>query len=541
MTLSRLFAVIAMLVVMALPGMPVRAQSIDRMDFIGVSIDAATSKADRRLTEYLYEHARIRLAPWDVEYSQVIKRLVGWRPSDPPFVARVTPYAYVVAELLGANVEPFATYVSATTNRTTYRSYFVVRRSEFAQPPGLPDLLQFLKTKRARFIYHNEYSTSSFFLPSLFFRSRDVFNMPEKTDRLTAIGAGKSDDGGSAGLVERVARGTADLAAVWDGVKGRFESDPSLEAIGRQVYFIELPTAIPNDLLVFPSALDIETKKKLREVVQAMPRDAISMGDFRTWQNLTDATDARLALGELRHAAHATSARVPIEIQLAKDAGPSGPALVEAARQAVRLSETEFVLYDADYHNQPDVTWSLEPIHDEAVVLHSRLSGYDIEEQRFQISFRDADDLTERVVSIIQSGLHRIRYVWPYSSNTPIVLRDNAFALPAGSPVHVQRITWVDPERNRFVGGEEFHSSIARATFHRYDLFEDDFKRRAAGERLDPLSNAAYRVVLLRPANRAWLFRALTAMLVALFVLAGVTAAFSLRRGRVLLPSSPAQ
>jgi len=544
MTPPRLLGVIAMLVVMALPGKPVRAQSTARMDFIGVRIDSPTSQADRRLAEYLYEHTAVRFAPLDMEYSQVIKRLVEWRPSDPPFVARVTPYAYVVAELLGANVEPFATYVSATTNRTTYRSYFVVKRSVFAplaQPPGLPDLLQYLKTKRARFIYHNEYSTSSFFLPSLFFRSRDVFNMPEKTDRLTAIDAAKSGDGSSAGLVEQVARGTADLAAVWDGVKGRFESDAAVAAIGRQVYFIELPTAIPNDLLVFASALDLETKKKLKEVVQAMPRDAISVGDFLTWQNLTDATDARLALGDLRHAAHATSARVPVEIQLAKDAGPAGPALVEAARQAVRLSETEFVLYDADYHNQPDLAWTLEPIHDEAVVLHSKLSGYDIDEQTFQISFRDGDDLTDRIVSIIQSRLHRIRYVWSYSSNAPIVLRDNAFALPSGSPVHVQRITWVDPERNRFVGGDEFHSSIKRASFHRYDLTDEDFKRPATGERFDPLSNVAYRVILLRPADRAWLFRTLTAVLVALFVLAGVTAAFSLRRGRALPSSSPAQ
>jgi ABC-type phosphate/phosphonate transport system substrate-binding protein len=544
MPLPRLLGVIAMLVVMALPGKPARAQSTARMEFIGVRIDSPTSQADRRLTEYLYEHTGTRHTPLDLEYSQAIKRLVEWRPSEPAFVARVTPYAYVVAELLGANVEPFATYVSATTNRTTYRSYFVVKRSsfpQFAQAPGLSDLLQYLKTKRARFTYHNENSTSSFFLPSLFFRSRDVFNMPEKTDRLTAIDAAKSGDSSSAVLVERVARGDADLAAVWDGVKGRFESDPSKTAIGRQVYFIELPTPIPNDLLVFPSALDAETKKKLKDVVQAMPRDAISVGDFRTWQNLTDATDARLALGDLRHAAHATAARVPVEIGLAKGAGPAGAALVEAARQAVRLSETEFVVYDADYHNQPDVTWTIEPIHDEAVLLRSRLSGYEIDEQPFQISFRDADDLTERIVSIIQSRLHRIRYVWSYSSNVPIVLRDNAFSLPPGSPVHVQRITWVDPERNRFVGGDEFRSTIKRSTFHRYDLSEDDFKRPGAGEGLDPLSNAAYRVVLLRPPDRALLFRTLTAVLVALFVLAGVTAAFSLRRARVAVASSPAQ
>jgi ABC-type phosphate/phosphonate transport system substrate-binding protein len=521
-----------MLAATAYPDAAVRAQSTDRMAFIGVSIDATTRQADRRLAEYLYERTGIRFAAEELEYGQVIKRLVDWRRDDDPFVARVTPYAYVVAELLGANVDPIATYVSATTNRTTYRSYFVVNRSGFAQPPGLPDVLQFLKGRRARFVYHNEFSTSSFFLPSLFFRSRDVFHMPEKTDRLTAIAVGKSEDGGSRGLVERVASGAADLAAVWDEVKMRFESDPALAAVGRHVYFVELPTPIPNDLLVSPAGLDVETKNKLRLAIGGMPRDAISVGDFASWQSLTDAADARLALSNLRQVARATPARVPVEIRLAKDSGALGPSLVEAARQAVRLSETEFVLFDADYHSQPDVRWTLQPIHDEAVMLHSTIPGYDLDEQQFQISYRDADDLTARVVSIIQSRLHRIRYVWSYSGSTPIVLRDSAFALPTGSPVRVQRITWVDPERNQFRGGEVFSSRIARATFHRYDLPEEDFARPAAGERPDPLSNAVYRVILVRPADRSWLFRVLTTTLVVLFVLAGLTAGYSLLRER---------
>ena len=37
-------------------------------------------------------------------------------------------------------------------------------------------------------------------------------------------------------------------------------------------------------------------------------------------------------------------------------------------------------------------------------MLHSKLAGYDIDEQTFQISFRDADDLTERIVSIMAPG-----------------------------------------------------------------------------------------------------------------------------------------
>jgi ABC-type phosphate/phosphonate transport system substrate-binding protein len=517
---------------MACGGAFTRAQAPERMAFIGVEIDSATRQADRRLTDYLYERTGIRFAPEELEYGQAIRRLVDWRGADDPFVARVTPYAYVVAELLGANVDPLATYVSAATNRMTYRSYFVVNRSAFERPPTLPDLLQFLRGRRARFVYHNEFSTSSFFLPSLFFRSSAVFHMVERTDRLTAMAASKTTDGGSSGLVERVASGAADVAAVWDGVKARFESDPALAGIGRQVYFVELPTPIPNDLLVCPAGLDVATKNTLRQAIGAMPDDAIGVGDFKSWRNLTDAADARLALSNLRQVARETRARAPVEIRLAPNAGGASGALLEAARQAVRLSETEFVIYDADYHSQPDVRWTLEPIHDEAVILRSAIPGIELDEQVFQLSYRDADDLTARVVSVIQSRLHRIRYVWSYSGSTPIVLRDSAFALPAGSPIRVQRVTWVDPERNQFRAGEVFPSHIARATFHRYDLPEEDFTRPAAGERPNPLSNAAYRVILVRPAVRTWLFQSLTGALVLLFVGAGAAAGWSLWRGR---------
>jgi ABC-type phosphate/phosphonate transport system substrate-binding protein len=518
------------------------AQSGQRLAFIGVALDATTRQADRRLTDYLYEKVGIRFAHEELEYAQVIRRLVDWRREDDLFVARMTPYAYVVAELLGANVEPLATYVSATTGRTTYRSYFVVNRTAFPKPPELTDLLRFLTTRkdRARFVYQSEFSTSSFFLPSLYFRAHRVFQMPESTERLTAIAAERMTDASSAALVERVARGEADVAAVWDGVKARFESDPALRASGQKVHFVQLPTPIPNDLLVSASALEPDTKSRLRQTIAGMPPAGISLGDFRTWQNLSEASDARLALGDLRQAARETIARVPIEIRLASGAATGAAPLLEAARQAVRLSETEFVLFDADFHGQPDVRWTVEPIHDGAVVLHSVIPGYDVDEQSFQLSFRDEHDLTARIVSIIQSRLHRIRYVWPYSTSAPIVLRDSAFALPVGAPVKVQRITWIDPERNQFRAGEVFGSRIERASFHRYELLADDFSRPAAGERPDPMSNAAYRVILVRPADRPGLFRALTIALVACFVLAGVSAGWALvRRPAIRPPSSP--
>lgn len=547
MTVHRSVLGLALALWVVVSGSPMSAQSASsgqRLAFIGVALDATTQQADHRLTDYLSEKVGIRFVHEELEYAQVIKRLVDWRPEDGLFVARMTPYAYVVAELLGANVEALATYVSAATGRTTYRSYFVVNRSAFEKPPALPDLLRFLTSRkgRARFVYQSEFSTSSFFLPALFFRSQRVFQMPESTERLTAIATEKMVDASSSALVERVANGGADVAAVWDGVKARFESDPASRAAGQRVYFIDLPTAIPNDLLVSAAGLAADTKNDLRQAIGAMPADAIGIGDFRKWQNLSESTDTRLALGALRQAARESAARVPIEIQLADGAATLGAPLVEAARQAVRLSETEFVLFDADFHAQPDVRWTIEPIHDGAVVLRSAIPGYDVDEQTFQLSFRDELDLTARIVAVIQSRMHRIRYVWPYSGNAPIVIRDSAFVLPEGAPVRVQRITWIDPERNQFRAGEVFSARVERASFHRYELAADDFRRPSAGDRPDPMSNAAYRVVLVRPDAQPWLFRLLTAALVACFIFAGAAAGWSMvRRPRVRPSSAPAQ
>jgi ABC-type phosphate/phosphonate transport system substrate-binding protein len=544
MTVRRSILGSALAILVLALGPHVSAQSGQRLAFIGVSLDATTRQADQRLTDYLSEKVGIRFAHEELEYAQVIRRLVDWRSADGPFVARMTPYAYVVAELLGASVEPLATYVSASTGRTTYRSYFVVNRSAFAKPPELPDLLRFLASRKgkARFVYQSEFSTSSFFLPALFFRAQRVFQMPESTERLTAIVTEKLVDVSSSALVERVASGQADVAAVWDGVKAKFESDPASRASGQRVYFIELPTAIPNDLLVSAAHLDGDTKNHLRTAIGAMPATAIDIGDFRSWRTLNESADTRLALGALRQAARESAARVPVEIQLATGAPAPAAALVEAARQAVRLSETEFVLFDADFHAQPDVRWTIEPIHDGAVVLHSAIPGYDVDEQAFQLSFRDELDLTARIVSVIQSRMHRIRYVWSYSGSSPIVLRDSAFVLPVGAPVRVQRITWIDPERNQFRAGEVFGARVERASFHRYELAADDFGRPAAGARPDPMSNAAYRVVLMRPDQQPWLFRALTVALVACFVLAGGAAGWAMMRRPLARPASaPAQ
>jgi ABC-type phosphate/phosphonate transport system substrate-binding protein len=517
------------------------AQVSPRPTFIGVALDSGTRQADQRLTEYFYEKVGVAFTQDELEYEQVIRRLVNWRPEDGAFVARTTPYVYVVAEMLGAKVEPIATYVSATTNRTTYRSYFVVSRRSFSQPPDLSDVLRFLTQpgRRARFVYQSQFSTSSFFLPSLYFRANRIFQMPEPLPPLTALAADRIADASTLKLVDLVASGEADIAAVWDGVKAQVDSDP---AAGQKVHFIPLPTAIPNDILVTSSGLEPSTKAKLQQAIGAMRPDEINRGDFLTWRNLNEVTDARLALGALRQAAQAEVAPVTVEIQLADNTTgiAEASALINAARQAVRLSETEFVLYDADFHGRFDFRWTLEPIHDGAVVLRSTLPGSDVDEQSFQLSFRDPEDLTARIVSVMQSRMHRIRYVWPYSVGRPSIIRDSAFALRAGTRVKVQRITWIDPQRNQFREGPVFESRIQDATFYRYELPVEDFTQNAAGVPFDPLSNVAFRVTLVRPAEWPWRFRLLTLALLGCFVAAAASAAWILFRHPSLRPSSSA-
>lgn len=505
--------------------------------FIGVALDRETRQADSKLVEYLTRQAEVRFAPEDLEYERVVDRLVSWRREDGFFVARATPYVYVAAEMLGAELDVLATYTSAATSDTVYSSYFVVNRANFAAPPTLFEVERFLRERksRPRFVYHNPFSTSSYFLPSLFFRAHKIFNMPESTESLVAISAERTADGSSAKLVEMVARGEADLAAVWDATRSRFERDEAYRQPGRNVYFVQLPTRLPNDLLIASASLDRATKDRLRSALRAMKPDQIDIADFQSWTVMSDATEARLALGDLRWLARERAYPVTVEIRMAE--GAEGRAdvrgLVEAARQAVRLSGTELVVFDRDFHEHIDVAWTLEPIHDGALVLRSAIPGSDVEDQVQRLSFHDVEDLSKRLVTIITSRMHRIRYVWPYSRTSPIVIRDMALWLPAGSVVKAQRITWLDPERNRFRAGSLFDARIKASGFYRYELDPADFNK--AGENplgFDAMSNTAYRVILVRPSEERTLFRVLTAVLLALLAVAAAGGVWDFVRAR---------
>lgn len=495
-----------------------------RLAYVGVALDVETRQADRILQDYLSRTADVEFATEELEYGPAIDRLANWSPADGHYVARTTPYVYVAAEMLGADFEILATYVSTSTRRRTYNSYFVVRRSDFPESPSLDDILGWLerREKAARFIYHSKFSTSSYFLPSLYFRGHNVYNMSESTESLTAIRSEQIEENSSSELVLRVARGEADLAAVWDGAKAKFDGGG---AVGSKVWFVQMPVVLPNDLLVCSKTLGSQVKERLRAAIESMGPDEIGTGDFATWHEIKNATDARVALADLRWSAQRRTNPVTVEIVLSDAAGDAQPVveMLEATRQAVRLAGSEFVLYDRDFHEHIDFRWTVEPIHDGAMMLHSTIPGSGIPEQSFQLTYGRPEGLTQRIATLIQSRLHRIRYLWPYSENPPIVIRDTASAIPAGSTVKIQRVSWIDPLRNSFRGGAFEDAIIGTSGFYKYEL-------QLSGLDLDAMSNVAYRVILMNPVEERALFRTLTIVFIALIVLAAAGFAIDLRR-----------
>ena len=502
----------------------------ERVTFVGVALDQETREADRRLQDYLQRSADLRFAPEELEYGQVIDRLAGWDPAAGVVLARTTPYVQVVAEMLGAELEILATYVSEATGETTYHSYYVARKPDLPSNPRPADVISLIANapERLRFTYHSVFSTSSFFLPSLHFRSNGVFHMAESTESLAAIQVSRAEVNSSSYLVRAVANGDADLAAVWDGTRARFsDNDP----VGRSVSFVRLPSAIPNDLLVCSRSAPVELKERIRAAIRAMPEDEIAVGDFSRWVEIGDASEARAALAHLRWLAREQAAPVTVDVRQGSGS-PAGTAMMaEAARHAVRLSGTELVVFDEDFHEHIDVVWTLDEIHDGAARLTSSIPGTGIDDQVFPISFRDPQDLTRRVVGLAQERLHRIRYVWPYSGGQPIVIRDTTLAMPRDRRAPVQRITWLDPARNSFRAGPIFEVRVRTSSLFMHELEAEDF-RRAGGiaADLDPMSNISYRVYQLRitPSNR-W-FRVATGAFVGLLVLAATTAMLALRR-----------
>lgn len=534
---------------------PAAGQDEDAIPFISVAPDEDYESADATLADYLQRATKItfsRTKPAD--YHKAIEEVVRRRDINSPYVARLTPYACVVAELQGAKFEILATYSSRATKSQEnpkpaliYHSYFVVNASRpgstFSASPGLREIDEFLRTGPRVFLFHDKFSTSSYFIPLNHFRGQRVFQLEkgQPRGRLTPVEAQPAESGkGSSDSVRDVLDGKADIAAVWDGTKKKFETGQP-----GPLRFIRIDQPLPNDLLVASSFLPSEQRDKLRDAIRNMPcRELRFAGDFECWHTMDTAREAREALADLRRLAVAPPAPVTIRISLAETGEPAdagarqrGNAYLEAARQAVRLAGTEFVLYDPDFHHWADLDWKLKPIHDGALQLTSEVNGIDenkVKRQTFRLSFADAEEeLTRRIVNVIHTRLNRIRYVWPFENRVPTVLRDVGFVLQPGSRVQVQKIIWIDPERNDFRLGDDFEAEVRLADFHKFQLDDKPFPKRLNQELdIDPMSNSAYRVILVRPTAEKPLFRYLTVALVVLFGLGGTAAAVDLYRAR---------
>ena len=491
--------------------------------------------------------------PEQLSYEAVINALLDDARGDKPLartggvVARVTPYAFVIAELRGAKVELLATCLSRSTGKTTTNAFMVVPESPFAgATPTLEQVLDHLKRlsdaeRPARFIYHNKYSTSSYFLPSLLFRARRVFGLDDRASNragVTTIAVERNSSPSSSDLIRAVATGTGGgetIAAVWNGPRSGFADNTSkqYEEFGKKVRFVQLPDDLPCDLLVATRKVDDSTKDAITAKLATLePIGPDTRGSdvhgWVPWSNV-EAEGARRALSELRRQAGSSTHTVVVDVQ----PNPSSPVdgdLLDAARLAIRRAGTELVDRSQyfDHFKKSDIRWELERIHDGAVRLTVRYENFRLDNaevtQQFDVSFLAPSDLTRRLVSIIHSRLHRIRPVWLYNDTSPTVLRDVDFDIATRVPF--QELQWYEPQRNDYrLEGESRVANIEKAETFEIQLATDAFPRRADNRSLDfePMGRQGFRVLLMRVTPERTLFRALTIAFVGLLVLGAAT------------------
>jgi ABC-type phosphate/phosphonate transport system substrate-binding protein len=499
--------------------------SAHKLSFLGVDIrDPEALQADEKLTVYLREKADIQFSPSPKsQYREAVYALARWKwagKDAQPVLARVTPGVYISARMLGADIEVLGTYVSNATARTTYNSYFVVRDAEFSGTT-LDQFREFLKRKDRvppTFIYHEKFSTSSYLLPTLYFRRNDIYAVPAylpSGEEVVPIPSRDLRDGSSS-LLARLVNHTASaddlktlrepfdttqssFCAVWDSTV-KHAKDPAYAGLN----FIKLPQNLPNDLLVISSWADAETKAAVRKAIQDMPPGLINCGDFSHWvdYNSTEALLARQALADLEIALQRERAAVTVDIS-ADPATPPTNIQLEAIRNAVRLSDPEFVLYNRDAFKMADLTWVVSRSHDDSLVIRSRYG--DIEETRdeYFISFNSRDPLalTTDVLRVINRRLPRVRTVWLHDDRTPRILRDLLLELKPGQRLAAERIEWRNRAKHDYVIARQFTTELKDSDLYSYILDANDgFAKSANGLDFDPMGNIDYRVYL-KPAE----------------------------------------
>jgi len=563
------------------------APAPNQINFLSIVVDQDTAQADTRLKRFLEKavaegpatgagRRTVKFQQQTMPYGDVIR---SFAEADPRrgYLARITPYAYVAAEMLGAKLNILAVYQSAATRQTTYHSYFVVHKDTFRaamkgtseNDASLEDVARYLKSfdRPAKFMYHDRFSTSSYFMPSLYFKAHDVFAMSHSLNpHLIPIEVERVATTSSSELVQRIVDRKADLVAVWDGTKRKWENHPDL-------LFIQNPTAVPNDFLV-ASGIDAPTEQLIVNAIRKHPSAnrpctdlpvalraaAVNSGgeartpcegetirpkdDFDAWYawdgNDSEVTDsAREALAKLRQAARQEPTPVVVRVERESKAAATDErreqllnAYVLAAKEAVRLSGTEFVLEDTDLHKRVDMTWTLESTHDGALKLTSKLdSAFAKSDEEFKISFVDTNDLPRRIADLARSRLRRIRYVWPYEQKYAAVLRDLDFT--PDQRVLVQKISWMDPTQNEYEEDTPFVARIENNTDLSKLRLSDaiEFPKNPDGSfNFDPMSNIAYRVVIARAPQAGWIWVVMPLCFIGLFAFACAGVAIDLRR-----------
>ena len=469
--------------------------------------------------------------PDQQSYEEVISTLLADERTG-GVVARVTPYAFVVAEMRGAKVELLAACVSRSTGKTITNAFIVVPQSSFSgpTPPTLEQVLDHLKTlsdagRPARFIYHNKYSTSSYFLPSLLFRARRVFGHDATSNPagVTMIAVERNESPSSSDLIKAVATQAGDretIASVWTGPKSGFT--------GTDVRFVQLPDDLPCDLLVASRKVDSRTKDAIRAgLQQESVRPAVPGSDVDAWVpwSSAQAEGARRALSDLRRQAGSSTLPVVVDVQ-ADRASRVHDELLDAARAPIRLAGTELVDRSQyfDYYKKSDIRWELASTHDGAVRLTVRYENFRLDDaevtQQFDVSFEKPADLTRRLVSLVHTRLHRIRSVWLYNDTVPTVLRDVDFDIARRVPF--QEIQWYEPQRNDYRLEKSRVADVEKEGAFEIQLAATaEFPRRPDNTSLnfEPMRRQAFRVLLMRVTPERTLFQALTVSFVALLAL----------------------
>ena len=100
-------------------------------------------------------------------------------------------------------------------------------------------------------------------------------------------------------------------------------------------------------------------------------------GDILKWEDFNASPKARKSLAKLRYMAKTTPHPVVINIRKSqKENSGIDEKHLEATRQAVRLSGTEMILFDEDYHSAFDVLWTLETRHDHSISADQHDHGF---------------------------------------------------------------------------------------------------------------------------------------------------------------------